>query len=200
MPEGNIVLASASRSRAMLLKKAGINVDVCSADIDEKAIKENCRRDDVDVATTTALLARRKAEKISRQSPEAFVIGADQMLDCGGHWLDKPIDIVAAAETLRLLRGTVHDLVTSVGIVQAGKEIWCYTDRAQLVMREFSDSFLHDYLERVGEDALSSVGAYQLEGLGVQLFERIEGDYFTILGLPLLPVLEFLRAKGVVGV
>ena len=198
MPEGSIVLASASRSRAILLKQAGINVDICPANIDEKAIKEHCRRDHVDVATTSAILARRKAEKISRQSVEAFVIGADQMLDCGGDWLDKPTDMIAAVETLRLLRGTAHELVTSVGIVRAGEEIWNYTDRAQLVMREFSDSFLHDYVERVGKDALSSVGAYQLEGLGIQLFERIEGDYFTILGLPLLPVLEFLRAEGVV--
>ena len=198
MPEGRIVLASASRSRAMLLKKAGINVEICPANIDEKAIKENCRRDHIDVATTSAILARRKAEKISRQSVEAFVIGADQMLDCGGDWLDKPTDMIAAVETLRLLRGTAHELVTSVGIVRAGEEIWNYTDRAQLVMREFSDSFLHDYVERVGKDALSSVGAYQLEGLGIQLFERIEGDYFTILGFPLLPVLEFLRAEGVV--
>ena len=118
------------------------------------------------------------------------------MLDCGGKWLDKPIDMDAAAESLRLLRGQSHELVTSVSIARAGQECWRLTDRATLVMRDFSDEFLDGYLDRVGEDVLSSVGAYQLEGLGAQLFERIDGDYFTILGLPLLPVLAYLRNEG----
>ena len=196
MPDVEIVLASASQSRAALLKGAGLDVLIRPADIDETVIKDESRRDDKDVATTAARLARGKSEKISNLFPKAFVIGADQMLDCGGEWLDKPTDMATAAESLRLLRGRTHELVTSVSIVRAGREQWCLTDRATLVMRDFSDEFLETYLHRVGEAALSSVGAYQLEGLGAQLFERIDGDYFTILGLPLLPVLGYLRNEG----
>ena len=196
MRDAGIVLASASRSRAALLEGAGLDVLIRPADIDESVIKEACQRGNVDVGTTAARLAREKAEKISGILSEPFVIGADQMLDCGGQWLDKPVDIAAAAETLRLLRGREHELVTSVSIARGGTEQWCLTGRASLVMRNFSDAFLDNYLNRVGNDVLSSVGAYQLEGLGAQLFERIEGDYFTILGLPLLPVLGYLRDEG----
>ena len=196
MPHTEIVLASASQSRAALLEGAGLDVLIRPADIDEKVIKEECRRDDLDVATTAARLAWEKSEKISNLLPNAVVIGADQMLDCDGDWLDKPVDMNAAAESLRLLRGQKHELVTSVSITCAGQERWHHTDRATLVMREFSDEFLQEYLDRIGEAALSSVGAYQLEGLGAQLFERIDGDYFTILGLPLLPVLDYLRDEG----
>ena len=196
MPDADIVLASASQSRAALLEGAGLDVLIRPADIDETVIKDECRRGDIDVATTAARLAWGKSEKISNLLPDAFVIGADQMLDCGGEWLDKPFDMTAAAESLRLLRGQTHELVTSVSIARAGQERWCLTDRAVLVMRDFSDEFLESYLKRIGEAALSSVGAYQLEGLGAQLFERIDGDYFAILGLPLLPVLAYLRDEG----
>jgi septum formation protein len=127
------------------------------------------------------------------------VIGADQMLDCGGKWLDKPNSLTAAGDTLRLLRGKSHELVASVSVVHEGKEIWALTDRAKLLMRDFSDDFLDTYLSNVGDDVMLSVGAYQLEGVGAQLFERIDGDYFTILGLPLLPLLGFLRDRNVVG-
>ena len=200
MPNVEIVLASASQSRAALFEGAGLDVLICPADIDEAAIKDECRRGDINVATTAARLARGKSQKISNLFPDAFVIGADQMLDCGGEWLDKPADMAAATESLRLLRGRTHELVTSVSIVRAGREQWCFADQATLVMRDFSDEFLETYLHRVGEAVLSSVGAYQLEGLGAQLFERIDGDYFTILGLPLLPVLGYLRDEGALSV
>jgi len=200
MPDSNIILASASKSRAMLLTGAGLDIEIHPADIDEMEIKENFRRKGADITATAAALARQKAEKISRQWPEAYVIGADQMLDCGGNWLDKPTDMAGAAKTLRLLRGTQHELVTSVSIVKSEKEVWHQTDHGRLVMRKFSDAFLARYLERIGEDVLSSVGAYQLEGLGAQLFEKIDGDYFTILGLQVLPVLEYLRSEGVIMV
>tara|TARA_Y100001934_G_scaffold225329_1_gene270027 strand:- start:254 stop:856 length:603 start_codon:yes stop_codon:yes gene_type:complete len=196
MPNTEIVLASASQSRAALLEGAGLNVMIHPADIDETGIKEECRRNDIDVAKTAARLAWGKSRKISNLLPHAFVIGADQMLNCGGEWLDKPANLIAAAESLRLLRGQTHELVTSVSIARAGQERWRHTDRATLVMRDFSDEFLQGYLDRVGQEAFSSIGAYQLEGLGAQLFERIEGDYFTILGLPLLPVLAYLRDEG----
>lgn len=193
-----LILASASRSRAAILASAGLEVLIEPADIDESAVKEDGLRTQASVDAVAALLARQKAQKISEAYPNALVIGADQMLDCGGSWLDKPDSLAAAGDTLRLLRGRSHDLVTSVSIVQDGMEIWALTDRAQLFMRDFSDDFLDAYLSRVGDDVMLSVGAYQLEGIGAQLFERIEGDYFTILGLPLLPLLGFLRDRNVI--
>ena len=194
-----IILASASQSRAALLAGAGIDVLIEPADIDESLVKDDGLRKQASVDTVAALLARRKAQKISAARPNAFVIGADQMLDCGGKWLDKPNSLTAAGDTLRLLRGKSHELVTSVSVVHEGKEIWALTDRAKLLMRDFSDDFLDTYLSFVGDDVMLSVGAYQLEGLGIQFFERIDGDYFTILGLPLLPLLGFLRERNVIG-
>ena len=194
-----IILASASQSRAALLAGAGIDVLIKPADIDESLVKDDGLRKQASVDTVAALLARRKAQKISAARPNAFVIGADQMLDCGGKWLDKPNSLTAAGDTLRLLRGKSHELVTSVSVVHEGKEIWALTDRAKLLMRDFSDDFLDTYLSFVGDDVMLSVGAYQLEGLGIQFFERIDGDYFTILGLPLLPLLGFLRERNVIG-
>ena len=193
-----IVLASASRSRAMLLADAGMDILAEAADIDESSVKDDALRTQASVATVAALLARKKAQKISKIYPNALVIGADQMLDCGGTWFDKPDSLAAARKTLRLLRGRSHDLVTSVSVVHDGVEIWGLTDCAQLSMRNFSDDFLCKYLNRVGNDVMLSVGAYQLEGFGAQLFEKINGDYFTILGLPLLPLLKFFREQNVI--
>ena len=194
-----IILASASRSRAAMLSGAGLNVLIKAADIDESLVKNDGLRTQASVDTVTALLARQKAQKISQDHPNAFVIGADQILDCGGKWLDKPNSLTAADHTLRFLRGKSHDLVTSISVVHGGAEIWALTDRAQLLMRDFSDDFLHKYLCYVGEDVMLSVGAYQLEGIGAQLFEKIDGDYFTILGLPLLPLLGFRRERNVIN-
>lgn len=194
-----IILASASKSRAALLAGAGIDVLIEPADIDESSVKYEGLRTQASVDKVAALLARQKAQKISEIHPNALVIGADQMLDCGERWLDKPDSLIAAGNTLRLLRGKSHDLVTSVSVAHKGAEIWALTDRAQLLMRAFSDDFLNKYLSNVGDDVMLSVGAYQLEGLGAQLFERIDGDYFTILGLPLLPLLGFLRDQNVIG-
>ena len=145
-----------------------------------------------------AQLAREKAAAISATNEDVYVIGADQMLDCDGQWFDKPPDLEAAAQSLIRLRAGQHDLVTSASIVRNGKEVWRLTDRATLHMRDFSDRFLEQYLSDVGELALTSVGAYQLEGHGAQLFERIEGDYFTIPGLPLLPLLSYLREQELI--
>jgi septum formation protein len=193
-----IILASASRSRASLLANAGVKFLIKPADIDESLVKSEGQRIRASVDTVAALLARQKSRKISETHPNALVIGADQMLDCDGRWLDKPDSLAAAGDTLRLLRGRSHELVTSVSVVHAGTEIWTLTDRAKLLMRDFSDNFLHTYLSCVGDNVTLSVGAYQLEGIGAQLFERIDGDYFTILGLPLLPLLKFLRERHVI--
>jgi septum formation protein len=193
-----IILASASRSRAALLANAGIDVLVEAAHIDESLVKNNALRAQSSVDTVAALLACKKAQKISKIYPNAFVIGADQMLDCEGKWLDKPDSLISAGNTLRLLRGREHTLITSVSVAHRGQEIWALTDRAELLMRDFSDNFLDAYLSSVGNDVMLSVGAYQLEGIGAQLFERVHGDYFTILGLPVIPLLAFLRKKNVI--
>ena len=135
---------------------------------------------------------------MTRRHPGALVIGADQMLDCEGVWFDKPTGRDGAREQLKALRGRTHRLVSCAVIVRDGERIWHQIDRARLTMRNFSDAFLDEYLDSAGDDVLHSVGAYQLEGLGAQLFHRVDGDFFTILGLPLLPVLGFLRVHGVI--
>ena len=193
-----IILASASRSRAAMLVASGLKIKIEPADINEASVKDVCLSEGRNVDYVAALLARKKAELISGRNKEAFVIGADQMLDCGGTWFDKPIDLASAKKTLKAIRGRCHDLVTSVSVVQNEKELWQKTDRATLQVRAFSDFFIERYLQNVGKLALTSVGAYQLEGPGAQLFERIEGDYFTILGLPLLPLLSFLRTQNLI--
>jgi septum formation protein len=144
-------------------------------------------------------LAEVKAAKVSARHPGALVIGADQILECAGRWFDKPVDRSEAAAHLRTLASRAHSLATSVCIYRDGAPLWHHNEVARLAMRPLSERFIADYLAAVGEDALSTVGAYQIEGLGAQLFTDIEGDYFTILGLPLLPVLEFLRANGVLA-
>ena len=125
------------------------------------------------------------------------MLGADQILVCDDRWHDKPRDRAGARAQLLALKGRNHDLVTSVVVVSGGSRLWRHTERARLAMRDFSESFLDAYLDRVGEAAFGAVGAYQLEGEGVQLFRHVEGDFFTILGLPLLPLLEYLRQAGV---
>ena len=194
----DLILASASPSRAALLRAAGLDFKIEPADIDESAIKERCRLANATVSETAALLSLEKARKISERRPAAFVIGSDQMLECDGKWLDKPSDVRAAAETLLTLRGRTHRLITCVSVLHEAVEIWFHTETAVLTMRRFSDDFLARYIETGGEKLLTSVGAYQLEGHGAQLFETIEGDYFTILGLPLLPLLAFLRARHLI--
>jgi len=182
-----------------MLSASGLEIEIQPADLDETKVKDACRDEGRSVDYVAARLAREKAETISVHNAGAYVIGADQMLDCDGRWFDKPPDLAAAAQSLKALRGRPHDLVTSASIVYDGKEVWQLTDRATLFVRDFSDRFLDRYIADVGELALTSVGAYQLEGRGAQLFERIEGDYFTILGLPLLPLLSFLREQELIA-
>jgi septum formation protein len=135
---------------------------------------------------------------VSNRRPE-FVLGGDQMLDIDGQVLDKPKDMDEARAHLKLLRGREHKLVTAAVIARAGAPVWRHVEVPRLRMRAFSDAFLEHYLAEAGEGILSSVGAYQLEGLGAQLFERVEGDYFSVLGLPLLPLMAFLREHGLTG-
>ena len=194
-----LILASSSRSRAELLASAGVPISIVPANLDEVYEKEEGQKRGSNVVEIAKVLARLKAEKVSHIYPDALVIGADQMLEIGGKWLDKPKDIEEARLALQLLRHDWHQLVTSVSIVREGKEIWQFTGRAYLKMRDYSDTFLNDYLIRVGDSVLNSVGAYQIEGRGIQLIEQIDGEYFTILGLPLLPLLKFLRDRKLIS-
>lgn len=192
-----LVLASGSRTRAAMLEQAGVPAILDKPLVDEDEVKAAGRAEGVPADAVAEALAELKAQRIARRHPGALVVGADQMLECEGRWFDKPADRAAARAQLLDLRGKTHRLVSCAVVVRDGERMWHKTDSARLTMRNFSEAFLDDYLDRVGDDVLHSVGAYQLEGLGAQLFHRVEGDFFTILGLPLLPLLGFLRVHGV---
>lgn len=192
-----LVLASGSRTRAAMLEQAGVAAILDKPLVDEDEVKAAGRAEGVPVEAVAEALAELKAQRIARRHPGALVVGADQMLECEGRWFDKPADGAEARTQLLDLRGKTHRLVSCAVVVRDGERIWHKVDSARLTMRNFTEDFLDDYLTRVGDDVLHSVGAYQLEGLGAQLFQRVEGDFFTILGLPLLPLLGFLRVHGV---
>ena len=191
-----IVLASASQVRRTLLTAAGLDVAVDPAAVDEAAVKASLAAEGVGPSEIAEALAELKASRVSPGHPGRLVIGADQILECEGRSFDKPADRAAARLQLATLRGRRHSLFSAVVVLRDGQRLWHHVGRADLTMRAFSESFLESYLDRAGSAATASVGAYQLEGLGAQLFQRIEGDYFTILGLPLLPLLDFLRGVG----
>ena len=189
-----IILASQSRVRSKLLRGAGVDFFVRPPDVDEAVIKKNAGN--VSTKKLARILAETKARQVSYDFTDALVIGADQVLECQGVLFDKPVGKNAAREHLMKLRGKTHHLTCSVCVAQKGEIIWCETDRADMTMLNFSSDFVEYYLEKAGETIQASVGAYQLENIGIQLFESIKGNYFTILGLPLLPLLEFLRTKN----
>lgn len=192
-----LILASASPARAALLDGAGLNFETRPSAVDEEPLKGTMKPQGAEAAARA--LAELKARHISKQAPGRLVIGADQLLECNGVWLDKARDENDAAQQLRLLRGKDHRLVTAVCVMQNEACLWSFVGAPRLRMRAFSDAFIETYLQAAGDEAFGCVGAYRLEGLGAQLFAEIEGDYFTILGLPLLPLLEFLRSRGIVG-
>lgn len=192
-----VVLASGSAVRARMLRDAGLPVDVFPASVDEESVKDSLRAEGADAWALADTLAEMKAARVSAKRPEALVIGCDQVLTCEGAWFDKPKDKAGAADHLRRLRGRSHQLISAAVIVKGGERLWGFTDHATLLMRPLSDTFIANYLAAAGDDVCASVGAYQLEGLGAQLFQRIDGDFFTILGMPLISVLEFLRNREV---
>jgi len=192
-----LVLASASSARRVMLERAGLLFQVIPAFVDEDEIKQTMVRDAADAAAIAAALAEAKARRVSDQHPGSLVIGADQVLHCDGEMMHKSRDRGQARSQLVALRGRWHELVSSVCVVQNGVRQWHHLEHARLLMRGFSDEFLDAYLKKIGNDALTGPGAYQIEGEGAQLFERVEGDHFTILGLPLLPVLDYLRSRQV---
>ena len=195
----SLVLASASKIRARLLEGAGIALEICPAAIDEGSLRDSLRAEGLDGARAAEALAEMKAQQVSRRFPGRPVLGADQILECDGAWLEKPADLDDARRQLLALRGREHTLHSSAVLVLDGARLWARGEKAVMTMRDFSDDFLAEYLARSGPSVLGSVGAYQLEAMGAQLFSRIDGDYFTILGLPLLPVIDVLREQGMLG-
>ena len=188
-----LILASASPARQTMLRNAGLKCFAIPADLDEAAIKRSFTGD----ATALALaLASAKAAMVAKTYPDALVIGADQLLVCGEEKFDKPADMAHAAVQLRFLSGRTHTLVTAVCVHKGEAQTWAHTDQARLTMRPLSDVFIAQYLKTEGAAVLGCGGAYRLEGPGAQLFAYIEGDFFTILGLNLLPLLGFLREAG----
>ncbi len=194
----SVVLASASASRARLLSAAGVPHIAMAAAVDEGEVKAALRAEGADPLQAAETLADLKAQRVAPRHAGALVIGADQILECEGQWFDKPVDRRAAADHLRQLSGRTHRLCTAVCLVRQGARIWHHRDVAHMTMRVLNDSFIEAYLDAVGAQALTSVGAYQVEGRGAQLFSAIDGDYFAILGLPLLPLLEILRRQGAI--
>lgn len=198
MAKPSLILASASVVRASLLKGAGLVFKIADSRLDEEEVKRGFAGRDK-TADTDALalkLAAEKARAVSRSDPQALVIGADQILSCEGKRYDKPKSMAEARANLLAFRGRPHILHSGVALVANDVTVWSHAAQARLTMRDFTDEFLDEYLAQAGERVLKSVGCYQLEGPGVQLFEEIDGDYFTILGLPLLPLLAELRRHG----
>jgi septum formation protein len=198
--QGNerLVLASQSRARQLLLANAGIDFEAIPANIDERAAQQSAGLSaPADIAV---LLARAKAVAVSIQKPDRYVVGADQTLALGQRLFNKPSGRAEAAEQLRGLAGRTHELNSAVAVAHGGEIVFVHVALARMTVRPLNEVEIEAYLDRAGEAVTSSVGAYQLEGLGVHLFERIEGDHFTILGLPLLPLLAFLRSEKLLAI
>jgi septum formation protein len=192
-----IVLASSSRVRASLLDSAGLAFTVDKASVDEGSVRDSLKAEGAPAEHAAELLAEMKAISVSGRHPGSLVIGADQMLDQDGRWYEKPGSREQAAAQLRSLAGRRHRLISSVVVAENGVRIWHHVDEATLTMRPLGDEFLERYLDTVGPRVGDTVGGYELEGLGVHLFSAVAGDFFTILGLPLLPLLGYLRQRGV---
>jgi septum formation protein len=192
-----LILASGSATRASMLTSAGLIFERRSPDVDERAVEAALAESGVGPDDVATVLAEVKATEVSLRFPDALVIGADQTLALGDERFHKPPDMDAARRQLLALRGRTHQLHSAVVVAINGEPLFRHVATASLTMRNFTPAFVGRYLAVVGERALSSVGAYQVEGFGIQLFEEIDGDHFTILGLPLLPLLAFLRTRGV---
>ena len=191
-----MILASASQSRATLLRGAGVAFEAVPAHVDEDAVKASLR----EPRAVAEALAERKALMVSVSKPGVLVLGADQVLDLDGVVLSKAATRAVAEDQLKAMRGKAHRLVSALALAKDGAVVWRHVDIATLWVRDFSDAFLKAYLDAESGEILGSVGCYRLEGLGAQLFERVEGDYFSILGLPLQPLLAALRSFGAIAI
>ena len=194
-----LILASASPFRRRMLEAAGLSFEVAAADVDEAAIKRGLMERTQMPAEIAATLGAAKALSVSARAPEALVIGADQVLAFDGELFSKPATLAEARRQLLRLRGQSHQLHTAVALATGEEAVWKLVDTATLTMRSFSEAFLDAYLRQAGERVCHTVGAYEIEGPGIQLFERVEGDIFTIIGLPLLPLLGELRIRGAIA-
>jgi len=192
----NVILASGSESRRKVLAAAGVEAQAIKPNVDEDAMKAGMRAEGLPVRDQAMRLAELKAIKVS-QRERGLVIGGDQMLSLGDEAFDKPKDLEGARDHLRKLSGKPHTLETAIVVCEDGVPVWRHLSRPKLTMRPLSEDFIRQYVDAVGEPLLATVGAYQLEGLGAQLFARVEGDFFSILGLPLLPLLDYFRVRGV---
>lgn len=192
-----LILASASPFRAAILKNAGIEFEAVAAKLDERAVEQPLLEADLPPADIAEVLAIAKAEEVSLRKTGALVIGSDQVLSLDGEILHKVEDMEGARRRLLQLSGKIHHLDSAIAVIRDGEVLWSHVERAALTMRTLTPEFVGRHLANAGERVLSSVGAYQIEGMGVQLFEKIEGDLFTIMGLPLLPLLAELRRQGV---
>lgn len=191
-----LVLASTSAARRALLTGAGLAFEATAPEVDEAAVKARVQGEGGDPRRVAEVLAAAKAQAVSARRPGALVLGADQTLEFDGALFDKPRSLEEARARLKAMAGRVHLLHSAAAVALDGQVVWATAPTARLTLRAFSDAFLDAYLGRNPEAALRSVAGYELEGEGVQLFERVDGDYFTILGLPLLPLLDFLRGQG----
>ena len=196
-PSQPLILASGSAIRAQILSDAGLTYEVISKPVDEAAIKESMLAEGSRLRDIADALAEAKALRVSRTEP-GFVIGADQIMVMDETLFDKPPTIEAARERLKEMRGKTHKLMGAVVVCENGQAVWRHLSVTKLTVREFSDAFLEQYIEMEGESLTRSVGAYRFEGPGAHLFSNVEGDFFSILGLPLLPLLDYLRTRGVV--
>lgn len=194
-----LILASQSKARIQMLRAAGLECTSCPADLDEAAFMNAALSEGASPSEIAARLAAAKASYISGQNPGALVIGADQVLECAGQVLSKAASPEDARTKLQNLRGKTHHLISAVCIVQNDNIRWQTAQSAALTMHDFDDVFLDHYIEKAGPALTRSVGAYELESIGAQLFDTIDGDYFTILGLPLLPLLKYLREEQGIG-
>ncbi len=192
-----LILASGSATRRLLMQNAGLSFEAVAADIDERAAEQPLLQTGAPPEDLALALAMAKAVLVSENHPEALVIGADQILDLEGERLTKPADMEAARRQLLSLSGRTHHLHAGLACARGGEVVWEHVETAALTMRKLDPAFVGRHLARAGPAILNSVGAYQLEGPGIQLFERVDGDYFAILGLPLLPLLAFLRTQGI---
>lgn len=193
-----LILASSSPFRRMLMGNAGLYFQAIVADIDERAIEAPLERNGASPDAVALVLAKAKAKEVSDRFAGSLVIGSDQTMSLGAQVFHKPKTMADAENHLRILSGHTHRLNSAIALALNGDIIWEHVSHADLTMRELSADFIHRHLSRVGEKALSSVGAYQLEGEGIQLFSKIDGDYFTIVGLPMLPLLQQLRELGAI--
>src|SRR6185312_11419406 len=190
----SLILASASPTRQAMLKAAGVDFTVSPASLDEASLMQDLIRNGADASTVAATLAQQKAILVSRDNPRQIVLGGDSVLSLGGEILGKSHDMAALKALLRKMSGRSHELISSAALARDGHVLWHHTARSRMTVRHLSDAFIDAYLAREGEALLGSVGGYRFEGFGAQLFESVEGDYFSIMGMPLLPVLGQLRA------